>query len=132
MLLYKHFLHTMWDITIYVSFYFFMLFVFINYKSKDDYKTNFTFNLFTIGVVIMILGLSNMNINRFANYFMIFIIVALPNLLLSNNNSLKYSQRLSLLFGLIIFLSIYYYMGILKEKDVFLTYKSILIGGFFE
>jgi hypothetical protein len=66
---------------IYTSLYLFILLIFLNCKKNNN--NNILFNLFTIGIVITILGSSNMNVNRFANYFMIFVIVLIPNLLLS-------------------------------------------------
>jgi len=114
---------------VYISFYFFILFLFISYKDKNNSLINSLFNLYTIGMIITLLGMSNMNINRFANYFMIFIIVLIPNLLLSPKSAIKYNQRILITFIFFVFLSVYYYSGILAVKDVFLTYDNVFLGG---
>jgi len=129
---YSHYLSGEFDINImrtivYIGFYFFILFLFVHYKDKNN-LINSLFNLYTIGMVITLFGMSNMNVNRFANYFMIFIIVLIPNLLLSPKSAIKYNQRILIIFILFVFLSLYYYMGILAVKDVFLTYDNVFLG----
>ncbi len=89
-------------------------------------KTVVLLNLYTIGEMFTVLGGFSMNINRFANYFLIFMIPLIVNLIIGKNHIPKYF-KIIILLSFIIILSVYYYIGILKIPDVFLDYKNILV-----
>lgn len=113
---------------IYICFFGFVLFLYYLYSSrtKVNQLNTIFLNMFTIGLIISFLGAGDMNINRFANYFMISIVILLPNLIFSGIGKLiKYEYILYLLI-IVYFTTAYYIYGILKIKDVFLETKFLI------
>jgi hypothetical protein len=110
---------------IFYSFLYFLILILFNYTKENNETMNNMFNLYTIGTIISLAGMTDMNVNRFANFFLIFIITLLPNLLFSKNR-ISRNTRVITFYMLTLLLSIYYYTGILRKPDIFLTYQNIL------
>ena len=128
---YVYYLSTDQDINlqriIFYSFLYFLILLLFYNKKENNKITNNCFNLYTIGTIISIVGMTDMNINRFANFFMIFIIILLPNLLFSENKISK-NTRIIIFYILTLLLTIYYYYGILAMPNIFLSYQNILFN----
>ncbi len=114
---------------IFYSFLYFVILILFSYTKENNNKiTNVMFNMYTIGNIISLVGMTDMNVNRFANYFMIFVITLLPNLLFSKNSRISRDIRIIIFYVLTLLLSVYYYYGVLAVPDVFLTYQNILFS----
>jgi hypothetical protein len=110
---------------IFYSLLYFVILILFSYTKENNKITNIMFNMYTIGNSISLVGMTDMNVNRFANFFMIFVITLLPNLLFSKNR-ISRNTRIIIFYILTLLLSVYYYTGVLAIPDVFLTYQNIL------
>lgn len=112
---------------IYLLLYFSLLALYF-YNKKSSTINTILINLFTIGTILTIIGGSDMNINRFANYYMIFLLPLLSNLIFYQNRFNKHLKYIIFTLYTILF-SVYYYIGIYSKPDIFLEYKIILLNG---
>jgi len=112
----------------YFIIYLMILFLYSNEKKVSQINI-ILFNLYTIGMFITTIGSGNMNINRLSNFFLIFLIFLLPNLVLSRTNKLIFSSRQFILIIILILFSIYYYNGIVSKNEVYLQYRTIFNKG---
>lgn len=108
--------------------YFLTLFLYINEKKVSQINI-ILFNLYTIGLFITIMGSGNMNVNRLSNFFLIFLIFLLPNIILSKTSKIKFSSRQFILIIILILFSIYYYNGIVSKNEIYLQYRTIFNKG---
>ena len=109
---------------VYIGVYFIVLWLFSWKKIVPTFEI-VAFNLFSIGMCLTLLGSGLMDVNRLSNYFLIFIIILIPNFVTTRNSRLSQGFRRFTEAALVVVFVNYFYYGIYNNHEVFLNYKML-------